>query len=54
MSAMAGDRPGFEEAARALFAGDRRRLGALLAPWPPAIRDEIFRFLDAPRGGATD
>lgn len=45
MSAMAGDRPGFEEAARALFAGDRGRLAALISQWPPDISEEISGFL---------
>jgi hypothetical protein len=35
--AMAGDRPGFEEATRALFARDRERLAALLRSWPKDI-----------------
>ena len=35
MSAMAGDRPGFEEATRALFAGDRVRLRSRLRAGPP-------------------
>lgn len=48
MSAMAGDLPGFEEASRALFAGDRGRLAALLAAWPGDIGDEVRRFLDGP------
>ena len=46
MSAMAGDRPGFEEASRALFAGDRERLGLLLGAWPPDIGDQVLRYLD--------
>lgn len=37
MSAMAGDLPGFEEAARALFAGDRNALAERLRPWPADI-----------------
>jgi hypothetical protein len=37
MSAMAGNRPGFEEATRALFAGDATKFGALVAQWPQAI-----------------
>ncbi len=41
MSAMAGNLPGFEEASRALFAGDRRRLAGLIAGWPEDIRDHI-------------
>jgi hypothetical protein len=34
MSTMAGDLPGFEEAARALFAGDRERFAEQIAGWP--------------------
>jgi hypothetical protein len=44
MSAMAGDLPGFEEASRALFAQDRRRLGELIAGWPGDIRDHIVKL----------
>lgn len=44
MAAMAGDRVGFEEAARALFAGDRSRLAGLMAGWPADIGDEVLRF----------
>ena len=39
ISAMAGDRPGFEEATRALFAGDASRFALLTADWPPDVRD---------------
>lgn len=38
MSAMAGDRSGFEEAARALFAGARERFAAETKAWPRDIR----------------
>lgn len=38
MSAMAGDMPGFEEAARALFAGDRQRFEREIAAWPVDVR----------------
>lgn len=38
ISAMAGDRPGFEEAARALFAQDAPRFTELSAAWPPDVR----------------
>ncbi len=34
MTAMAGNLPGYEEAVRALFAGDRTRLHELSAVWP--------------------
>ena len=37
MSAMAGNLPGFEEATRALFAGDAARFASLVATWPHAI-----------------
>ncbi|MFZ2871192.1 DUF2239 family protein [Zavarzinia sp.] len=38
MMAIAGDLPGFEEASRALFAGDQSRFRAEAAAWPPDIR----------------
>jgi hypothetical protein len=47
MSAMAGDRPGFEETARALFADDRDGLAARLAQWPGDIGEEILGLLAA-------
>jgi hypothetical protein len=46
MSAMAGDLANFEEAARALFANDRRRLAALIAGWPDDIRDHIVKLVE--------
>jgi hypothetical protein len=39
MSAMAGNEPGFEEANRALFAGDRQRFEELTGSWPVDVRD---------------
>ena len=42
MSATAGDLPGFEEAARALFADDQQRLGQLANAWPPDLRDHVL------------
>jgi uncharacterized protein len=45
MSAMAGDLPGFEEAARALFAHDQDRLGHCIREWPPDIRDQVLPYL---------
>jgi hypothetical protein len=44
MSAMAGNLPGFEEAARALFANDRQRFAGLIAAWPDDIRDHIIKL----------
>lgn len=44
MSAMAGDAPGFEEAARALFAGDEHRFGQCVGVWPEDVRDHAKRL----------
>ncbi|HEV7260121.1 MAG TPA: DUF2239 family protein [Bosea sp. (in: a-proteobacteria)] len=44
MSAMAGDRAGFEEASRALFAGDEARFLTQAAAWPADIRDHAHRL----------
>lgn len=38
MATLAGDLPAFEEASRALFAGDGERLAAQMAGWPPDVR----------------
>jgi hypothetical protein len=39
MSALAGNLPGFEEATRALFAGNRQVFDELLEPWPIDVKD---------------
>ena len=44
MSAMAGNLPGFEEASRALFAGERRRFSEHISGWPDDIRDHIVKL----------
>ena len=44
MAAIAGNLPGFEEAARALFAYDRRRFGELIALWPEDVRDYAIQL----------
>ncbi len=44
MTAMAGDLPGYEEATRALFAGDGARFALLTEAWPPDIRDHSRRL----------
>jgi hypothetical protein len=44
MSALAGDLPGFEEAARALFANDATRFATQTAAWPPDVRDHAGRL----------
>jgi hypothetical protein len=45
MTALAGDRPNFEEATRALYAGDRKALEDLIARWPKDVRAQIARML---------
>jgi hypothetical protein len=49
MSALAGNLPGFEEAARALFAADRVRFAEYAAAWPPDIRDHAVELAFADR-----
>lgn len=46
MAAVAGDLPGFEEAARALFAGDRAKLARVTARWPADVRDHVARLAE--------
>jgi len=45
MHAVAGDLPGFEEAARALYAWDRPKLETLIADWPPDVADHVRQIL---------
>lgn len=47
MSAMAGNLPGFEEATRALFAGNHERFNELVASWPVDIRDHALKLSEA-------
>jgi uncharacterized protein len=44
MSTLAGDEAGFEEASRALFAGDRTLFEALIRLWPKDLRDHAERL----------
>lgn len=44
MTAMAGSLEGFEEAARALFAGDQPRFAALVAAWPTDVAAYLQRL----------
>lgn len=44
MSAMAGNLPGFEEAARALFAYDSPRFVDLIAAWPEDLREHAVKL----------
>ena len=47
MSAIAGDQPQFEEAARALFAGDAVRFAGHVADWPPDVRTYLMQLAEA-------
>ena len=51
MSAMAGNLAGFEEAARALFAGDFERLRGLTRGWPRDVRDHALGLAGCPAEG---
>ncbi len=44
MSAMAGNFENFEEASRALFAGDRERFSYLVAAWPADVREHACKL----------
>jgi hypothetical protein len=47
MAAMAGNRPHYEEAIRALFAPDPARFEKLIAGWPTDVRDHAFRLAES-------
>jgi hypothetical protein len=53
MSAVAGDRPGFEDAARDLFAGDRNGLRDRIRRWPGDIQAMVFDLLREDKETAT-
>ncbi len=44
LSALAGDLPGFEEAIRALFAGDAEGFADRMTAWPLDIRDHALKL----------
>ena len=48
ISAMAGNEPHFEEATRALFAGNLERFNALTETWHPDVRDHARKLAAAP------
>lgn len=55
LAAMAGDLPGYEDALRALFAGDRARFDAQSGSWPKDVRDYGLKLAEGSWqvGGAT-
>jgi len=50
MWALAGDLPQFEEASRALFAGELARLAALIETWPVSLRRYLLERLGSSAG----
>jgi uncharacterized protein len=46
MSVLAGNKPHYEDAIRALFAGDPARFEELIAGWPADIRDHVSRLAE--------
>jgi uncharacterized protein len=53
MVTLAGDRAGFEEAARALFAGDMQALSGRVERWPRDIREHVLRLADPDYPGVS-
>lgn len=53
MNTLAGNEPGFEEALRALYAGDETRFVALTEVWPADVRDHARRLAAASFDPAT-
>lgn len=50
MMVLAGDRPGFEEAIRALFASDLTRLQQQIADWPEDVRTHALHLATGETG----
>ncbi|MDP2258119.1 MAG: DUF2239 family protein [Caulobacter sp.] len=48
LTTMAGDRPGYEEVTRALFAGDVDAFRARMSDWPADVRDHALTLARAP------
>ena len=46
LSAMAGNEPGFEEATRALFTGNRERFNELIVRWPMDVANHARKLAD--------
>lgn len=51
MHAVGGDLPGFEEAMRALYSGDKRRFDFELEPWPADFKKHIAQLSEAAFSG---
>jgi hypothetical protein len=53
MSAVTGNLPGFEEATRALFAGDLARFETEIADWPAGLREHLAKIAQGAFDQAT-
>lgn len=53
MTAMAGNERGYEEAIRALFAGDHRRFVTEISGWPTDVREHVLNLASAAFGDPT-
>ena len=53
MVALAGDRPGFEEAARALFRADMEAFRTIASKWPADIREHLLKLADPEHEAGT-
>lgn len=47
MATMAGNYPGFEEAIRSLYSGNRARFDQVVENWPADVRDHVEELADA-------
>jgi hypothetical protein len=47
MSAIAGNEPGFEEATRALFAGNQPRFDAMIERWPADVQAHVAKLAES-------
>lgn len=54
LSAMAGNLPDFEEATRALFAGNRERFDERVEPWPVDVRDHARKLASDALSGSSE
>ncbi|WP_040678635.1 DUF2239 family protein, partial [Nitratireductor pacificus] len=54
MLAMLGDQPGYEEAARALYAGDAKGFHGRIATWPADLRAHVEQLAAPAFGDAAE
>lgn len=54
MRTMAGDLPGYEEASRALYRGEREHFAALIEAWPNDLRTHLQRLAAMARDAQLD